>query len=361
MDRQARVSFRVIRINRWSLAVALLVAVGLLLLPFRSLLPVSGPAPRWVHPGVTVLGHDLGRRSAEEARVILEQLAQSAGAPPVDARRVVQTQGTATSDYVVPDLAGSRLDVDLTLFRAMTAPPDTSVEPVWVPLPAAVSARDFPDTVVRQANPGKQAVALLINVAWGTEFLPDMLTVLKKDGARATFLVTGQWAQKNAEMLRAMVADGHEIGNHGWDANTPPLELLAKGQIRQDIERADAAIRTVTGKKPQYYQPHQGATDKAGKIVQIARELGYTTVLWTPGQDTIDWRPGTTPAQVLERVADMKAGDIILMHPTDPTRKALADLLKLARGKNLRTLTLSEILTAESQSQSSTPVHRTER
>lgn len=347
MERQARVSFRVIRINRWSLAVALLVALGLLLLPLGRLLPAAGSVPDRVKAGVTLLGRDLGGRSSAEVRALLANLARATGAPPVDARPVVQTVGSATATAVIPELAGYRLDVERTLRRVMAAPAGSSVAPAWAPWPAAISAQQFPGAVIRQANSGKPAVALLINVAWGTEHLPDMLATLKRQGARATFLVTGQWAEKHPDLLRMMVADGHEIGNHGWDANQSPLDLLAKGQIRQDIERADAAIRTITGTRPRFYQPHQGALDKGGKIVATARELGYTTVLWTPGQDTIDWQKDATAARVLERVADVKAGDIILMHPTEPARRALAGVLQLLREKNLRPLTLTEILSPQ--------------
>lgn len=347
MERQARVSFRVIRINRWSLAVALLVALGVLLLPLGRLLPSSGNVPGRVKPGVSLLGRDLTAHTAAEVRAVLTELARSAGAPPVDARRVMQTVGTATAAYMVPDLAGYRLDVERTFLKVMTSPAGAAVEPVWAPWPAVVSAGEYPDAVIRQANSGKPAVALLINVAWGTEHLPDMLVTLKKHGARATFLVTGQWAQKNADLLRTMAADGHEIGNHGWDANRSPLELLGKGQIRQDIEKADTAIAAVLGRQARYYQPHMGELDRGGRIVKTARELGYTTVLWTPGQDTIDWRKDTTAAKVLERVADVKAGDIILMHPTEPSRKALAGVLEIIRNKNLRPLTLSEILSSQ--------------
>lgn len=324
----ARVSFRVIRINRWSLALALLLALGILLLPLGRLLTASSPESRRVKAGVTVLGRDLGRRTAGEARAVLEELARLAGIRPAGAPASGAAAGAPGTGYVV-------LDVDTTLFRVLTAPAGASVAPAWAPWPAAA---------IRQAAPEKQAVALIINVAWGTEYLPDMLNALKREQARATFLVTGKWAERNPELLRAIRQDGHEIGNHGWDANANPLDLLHKGQLRDDIQRADAAIQRVIGEKPKYYQPHMGALDRDGRIIQIARELGYTTVLWTPGQDTIDWQPGTTKARVLQRVADVKAGDLILMHPTEPSRQALPEILRLLASKGLRTLTLSQIL-----------------
>ena len=69
---------------------------------------------------------------------------------------------------------------------------------------------------IYRGNENNKNVSLCINVYWGTEYLDDMLTALKKCDAKATFFVGGCWAAKNIDMLKKIYEDGHEIANHGY-------------------------------------------------------------------------------------------------------------------------------------------------
>lgn len=345
MQREARANFHVIRINRWSLAVALAVGLGLLLWPLAQWVPVSGARPRRVQEGVTLLGRDLSGKSEAEVRALVEELAARLSTHPIDAQKVVRMEaGGQTAAGVIPELNGYQLNVEETVRRALAAAPQTEVAPAWVPVRASVTAREL-GLPIYSANPARPAVALLINVAWGTEHLPEILTTLKRHGAKATFLVTGYWAERNPELLRQIAADGHEVGNHGYDGDAQVSQLLQKGQLRADIARADAVIQQILGRKPTYYQPHEGWLDPKGEVVRTARSLGYTTVMWS--RDTVDWRPGRTAAQVLQVIKEAKPGDIILMHPTRPTREALDEGLRSLKARGLTPMTLSEILSAD--------------
>lgn len=64
-------------------------------------------------------------------------------------------------------------------------------------------------------NTDEPVVALTFDSAWGTEDLDEILAVLKKHNAPATFFVTGQWAEKYPEAIISIDSAGHEIANHG--------------------------------------------------------------------------------------------------------------------------------------------------
>lgn len=344
MERTARASFRVIHVNRWSLAAMLLLGLGLLLWPARGLLPVSGGTEPHVPAGVTMLGRDLGGRSAAELESLLTDWARLLGSAPVPAHAARRATGEL---YVVPELNGYRLDVAQTAARALGAQPGGVIAPVWVEVPAAVTAgREYGHLPIYSANPGKPAVALIINVAWGEQHLPAMLDTLTQHQARATFLITGRWATRHPDLVQVIARAGHEVGNHGFNDNSSPADLARKGEIKGDIQKADEALRGILGVQPRYYQPHMGEVNTA--IIKAARDLGYTTVLWS--LDTIDWREDATVEKVRSRVlSQVKSGDLILLHPTEVARQALPDILKGLRDKRLQTMTLTEILSPSPQ------------
>ena len=62
-----------------------------------------------------------------------------------------------------------------------------------------------------RAHPDKPVVSLLINVAWGNEYLQDMLAVLKKQHVKATFFLEGRWTKNNPELAKMIAEEGHEM------------------------------------------------------------------------------------------------------------------------------------------------------
>lgn len=340
VDRLARAHFRVVRINRWSLALFLILALALLLWPTRGLLPVSGDDVTPVRQGVTVLGLDFSGKTEREARALLEQIASGYQAEPVDARQYTHAEGY---DYVVPELNGYHLDVDMTWLRLSFAPPGAAVEPVTKIHPAGKRLTDFPQGVIRQGNGEKQAIALLVNVDWGTGELRQMLPVLKKRAVKVTFFVSGRWAVQNKQLLKVMAEDGHEIATHGYNLSNGPKALAASGRLKTDIEQSVTVIRSITGQDVRYYAPHM--SEISPQILQTASDLKLRTVLYS--LDTVDWKETTTPEMILGKFQQAKAGDLILLHPKPNTAKVLEQAINLVQAAGYELITLSEMLTPD--------------
>lgn len=287
-----------------------------------------------------MLGLDFSGKSEREARALLEQLASGYQSSPVDAQEFTNAEGYA---YVVPEVNGYELDVDMTWLRLSVAPPGAQVEPVTKIHQAGRRLADFPQGVIRQGNGEKQAIAMLINVDWGTPELRQMLPVLKKRGVKVTFFVSGRWAEKNRNLLKAMAEDGHEIATHGHNLSSGPKALAATGRLRTDIEQSVSVIKSITGQEVKYYAPHM--SEITPQILQTAADLKLRTVLYS--LDTVDWRESTTPEMILSKFQQAKAGDLILLHPKPNTAKVLEQAIELVEKRGYQLVTLSGMLAPE--------------
>lgn len=346
VEREARARFWVFRVNRWSVALVLLIVLALLLWPSGRYFPVLSTGT--VNPGVTMLGRDFSGMTEAEAREALQQMAPAIAGEPV-AARVSQSGGVS---YVIPDLSGYALDVDRTLSALSQARANTRVPPVTRLQPAPKRLGDYPQSVIRQGNPTRRTIGLFINVdvGWGKVEIPAMLKVFREHGVKVTFFVSGRWAAQNAAVLKEIVTDGHEVATHGHDLSAGPKDLSQAGKLREDLARSVATIETVTGTKVLYYAPHM--SEVSAEIVKTAADLNLRTVLYS--LDTVDWRASTTEAMVLATLQRAKAGDLILMHPKPTTAAVLDKALRAYAEKGLKPVTLTEMLSPDPESPSAT-------
>src|SRR5690625_7384070 len=84
---------------------------------------------------------------------------------------------------------------------------------VFEQTPPEVTFKDLPASPVYRGHPEKEMVALLINVSWGTEHIPDILNTLKEHNSKATFFIEGKWAKKKATLVKMMMKQEKQIGN----------------------------------------------------------------------------------------------------------------------------------------------------
>ncbi|WP_042456561.1 polysaccharide deacetylase family protein [Neobacillus dielmonensis] len=212
---------------------------------------------------------------------------------------------------------------------------------VYTQVKPKVHLEDLPPSPIYRGHPDKPMVSFIINVAWGNEFLPDILKTLKEHHISASFFLEGNWVKKNPELAKMIVSAGHEVGNHSY--SHPDMAKLTASQTREQITKTNDIIEAVTEQKSIWFGPPSGSY--RDETVKIANELNMKTVLWTV--DTIDWqRP--TPAALINRViTKVDNGSMILMHPTESTAKALDQLITEIEKKNLKIGTVSELMNEE--------------
>ncbi|MDA8193188.1 MAG: polysaccharide deacetylase family protein [Thermaerobacter sp.] len=186
-----------------------------------------------------------------------------------------------------------------------------------------------------------KAAALTFDISWGTIMPPRVLHILQHDRVAATFFVSGPWAQQHPALIRDMVQSGYEVESHGW-AHVDYSGLSAEGVVA-NIMKANQVIEHLTGSRPGYLRPPNGAFDS--QSIRAARSAGYTTVTW--GTDSLDWmNPGVDT--IISRVTSrIHPGDIVLLHASDTckqTDRALPAIIRDLRAKGYRLLTLRALL-----------------
>src|SRR5699024_8983294 len=119
----------------------------------------------------------------------------------------------------------------------------------------------------------------------------------------------------------------HIIGNHAY--NHPDMARMDRDEIYEQINRTNEILQAITGKSPQWFAPPSGSFND--EVVQVADDLGMETILWTV--DTIDWKKPSVSVMLNRVLTKLHSGATILMHPTDPVSKGLAELIREIKKK----------------------------
>ena len=186
-------------------------------------------------------------------------------------------------------------------------------------------------------NTNSNKVCLMVNVYWGTEFVEPMLECFKQFGVKTTFFVGGSWVSEHVSVLNKIVADGHEIGNHGYYHKEH--EKLSESRNKEEIEICHQVVLETSKIEMNLFAPPGGSFSQT--TLKVAQNLGYKTIMWT--KDTIDWRDKDERV-VFERATDVEGGSLVLMHPTKHTLKALPQILQNYVSRGLVATTVSNCL-----------------
>ena len=168
-----------------------------------------------------------------------------------------------------------------------------------------------------------------------------VLDNLKAFGGKATFFLTGEWAEVNPALVKRMAAEGHELGNHTYDH--PNLPEVADAVIVEQMQRTEAICQKITGAPLQkFMRPPFGAYDT--RVLATLKGLGYEVIYWTV--DSGDWRAEMTVQDVIERVGTKAgAGDIVVSHCYAPkTAQAVKAQFEALKARGLKLGTVSQVL-----------------
>ncbi|SFJ23540.1 polysaccharide deacetylase family protein [Thermoflavimicrobium dichotomicum] len=255
--------------------------------------------------------------------------------PPIDARvdRIWKA---------IPGLNGREVDIEATLDKTIKQKNKDTIQWVYKEIPPKITLDQLGAVPIYRGNDKKQAAAIMVNVAWGTEYLPAMLEIFEKEKVKATFFLDGSWLKKHPKEAKKIVASGHEIGNHAY--SHPLLSTVSSDRIEQEIGKTSQLINQTLNIKSQWFAPPAGDFDQ--RVVDIAFKNQMKTVLWTV--DTVDWRKDSTPARMVERIEKgIGPGSLILMHPTDRTVTALPQIVRLVKRKGIKLGTVGEVLSSK--------------
>lgn len=286
-----------------------------------------------VKEGVIFLGKDLGGFTKEEAGAAIESVRSRLEREPVDAYIDPENKG------VIPELLGYKIDISSTLERVLEAGEGKRVSPVIKNVLPAITMHDFPLAPLYQGNPEKKQISFLVNVAWGEEYLEDMLEIMEANEVVSTFFFVGKWIDKNPQLVQEIYMRGHEVANHGY-RDTVLMSQLSFEEIKEDITKTNLLIKELTGEETRYFSSHCGELNE--NILEASAELGVRTVMWS--LDTVDWKLPGEDRMAEKILSNSHPGATVLMHPTPQTPKALELIIEGLKEQEYQMVCLTELI-----------------
>ena len=197
-------------------------------------------------------------------------------------------------------------------------------------------------TVVFRAAPSARLVALTVDDGPTREWTPQVLAMLQRHGAKATFFRVGQRAQAAPDLVRQTADAGHEQGNHTWAHDD--LTQHGAAFARRSLESTHELLADLTGRAPALCRPPYGRIDSVG--LAVCAGLRYGVTLWS--QHVTGGKPYGDVDTVLRRVSP---GSIVLAHDggREPDASLMTQLDRLVASmtdRGYRFVTVSELLSA---------------
>ena len=194
-------------------------------------------------------------------------------------------------------------------------------------------------------------IAMTFDDGPSPETTPRLLDILKQRNIKATFFMIGQNAERNPAIVKRILAEGHEIGNHSW--THPQLSKLSDDRVTEEINKTQNAIKDSSGYTPVLMRPPYGAITARQKD-WIEKQFGLNVIIWSV--DPFDWkRPG---ASVIEEriLAGARPGAIVLSHDIHKqTVDAMPATLDALAAKGFKFVTVSQLIAMNKPKSSPTP------
>jgi peptidoglycan/xylan/chitin deacetylase (PgdA/CDA1 family) len=172
-----------------------------------------------------------------------------------------------------------------------------------------------------------------------SKFTPQILDLLERHNARATFFTVGNLLHSRRDIVTRAVSLGCEVSGHSWDHQD--LTTLSADEVKKQILDTAAAIHTITGVKTAMFRPPYGSVDE--QLRNVSAEIGFAIVNWSI--DTLDWH--IRDADAVYNVIMREVGDraIILCHDLyASTVEAMERVIPELLSQGYQLVTVSELL-----------------
>ena len=172
----------------------------------------------------------------------------------------------------------------------------------------------------------QKVLYLTFDAGYENGYTPQILDTLKNHQVPAAFFLVGNYLEKEPDLVRRMVEEGHIVGNHTM--HHPDMSKLRDpNAFARELSQLETLFQSVTGRQmPKYYRPPQGIYSQEN--LEMAKQLGYQTVFWSLAY--ADWDNRSQPDaqyafdKLLPRIHN---GAVILLHATSKTNAQILDRL----------------------------------
>lgn len=201
--------------------------------------------------------------------------------------------------------------------------------------------RELPIYCVQTEKP---QIALTFDAAWGNEDTCTILEILEKYNVKATFFMTGSWVKSYPEDVKAILAAGHDLGNHS--ENHLNMSQLSDAEKEEELMLVHNRVKQLTNYEMFLFRPPYGDYNDA--VVKCAENCGYYAIQWDV--DSLDWKDYGTDSiiQTVTQHKHLGNGSIILMHNgAKYTASALARVIETLQEDGYEFVPVSELIHRE--------------
>lgn len=210
--------------------------------------------------------------------------------------------------------------------------------PDSITVSSSVGGRELPIYCVETE---KKQVALSFDAAWGNDDTRRILDILKKHNVKVTFFMTGGWVESYPDDVRAILADGHDLGNHS--ENHKNMSELSDEACQEEIQKVHTKVQELTGYEMCLFRPPYGDYDN--HVIKNVQKCGYYPIQWSI--DSLDWKDYGAD-DIVKRVVEsdkLNNGAIILMHNgAKYTADALDAVITGLQDKGYEIVPISELI-----------------
>lgn len=182
-------------------------------------------------------------------------------------------------------------------------------------------------------------VAITFDVNWGKDNTKEILDILDKNKAKATFFVIGKWMNDNEDIVKEMHLRGNEIGNHSY--KHPNMINISKDRMVQEISATDSKIMKVTGEMPKLFRCPSGSYND--EVIDVVKKTGHYCIQWDV--DSIDWKEEGADKEYEKVISKVKPGSILLFHTNAKyTPKNLHRIIKKLKADGYEFVKVSDLI-----------------
>lgn len=196
--------------------------------------------------------------------------------------------------------------------------------------------------VITRGNTSSPRMSLTFDDGGSPQVVRSVMTTMEKHGVRGTFFPTGDFIEKNPELIKEIINRGHEVGNHSYSHTD--FRKISRDRMIREIRLSAEAFKKATGEdmKP-YFRPPYGSYNST--VLNAASEAGFNyTVMWSI--DTNDWRKISADSIRRHVVSNAGNGRIVLMHtlPGLNTAASLDSMITDLKSMGYELVTISDLL-----------------
>ena len=190
----------------------------------------------------------------------------------------------------------------------------------------------------------EKKIALSFDAAWGNEDTQEILDILAKHDVHVTFFMTGGWVENYPEDVKAILAAGHDLGNHS--ENHKHMSQISDSEKKEELMKVHDKVKELTDYDMTLFRPPYGDYDN--NVITTASECGYYTIQWDV--DSLDWKDYGVDS-IIKTVTQHKhlgPGSIILCHNgAKYTAEALDTMLTTLKDMGYEFVPISKLIHKE--------------